>query len=454
MSTAVVPSYADLDACVLQELGHFTVPGAAIGVLREGETDRRAYGVASLRTMQPVTPETLFQIGSISKIFTATLVMRLVDEGLLDLDTPVARYLPDLHLGSEETQDRVTLRHLLSHTSGIEGDRFDDYGWGDDALAKAIAEFDSLRQLTPPGELWSYCNSGFNLAGAVIEHQLETSFEAAIKERLLTPLELERSFFFAHEAIVHPLAVGHSQQPGQAPTVARPYPLPRAVNAAGGIIGSIDDLLRFAAFHLDDGILDGKRHLSQASARAMRAPATAAANFADSYGLGWALRNAKGTAIVGHGGSTNGFQAQLTLVPDHRFALAVLTNGDRGAAAIRGIERWALGEYLGITLDEPSLVEVSAEHLEPFAGVFRQPHAKITVAVEEGGLRVTITSKSPLTDHETTHPDMMLAPISAHEFLVREGEHAGSRVDFLPTDEKSANRIRLGGRLAERVSTE
>lgn len=452
MPTAPTPRYPDLDACAYQELGRFTVPGAAIAVLHDGEVARHAYGVANLETKQPVTPETLFQIGSISKIFTATIAMQLVDEGTLDLDAPVASYLPDLRLGDAAAQRSVTLRHLLSHTSGIEGDRFDDYGSGDDALAKAIAEFPTLRQLSPPGKLWTYCNSGFNLAGAVIEQLTEKPFESAMRQRLLDPLGLGRSFYFAHEAIAYPVAVGHSQEPGHAPTVARHYPLPRAVNAAGGIIGTVGDLLRFAAFHLADGLFDGERRLSEASARAMRQAQTPAANFADRYGLGWALRGAGGALVVGHGGTTNGFQAQLTLVPERAFALAILTNGARGASAIRSIERWLIDEHCGLTLDEAPSTTLPPHRLARFAGSYQQPNASVTVAAVDDHLRIDVVTKSPLTRKETVLPTMTAAPIGEHEFVVTEGDSAGSRLDFLPATDDPPRRIRLGGRLADRAA--
>src|SRR5262249_19665577 len=151
---------ATLDECVRSEMAQWTVPGVAVGVLREGQRELHGYGFASIETEQPVKPETLFQVGSISKVYTATLIMRLVDEGKLALDEPVITYLPDLKLADAQARETITLRHLLSHTSGLFGDYFDDFGLGDDALTRAIATFDTLRQQFEPGALWTYCNSG------------------------------------------------------------------------------------------------------------------------------------------------------------------------------------------------------------------------------------------------------------------------------------------------------
>ena len=446
-------TYDSLTACVLQEMGRWTVPGAAVAVLQDGHVEAHGFGVTSRETCQPVTADTLFQIGSITKVFTATLVMRLVEEGKLDLDTPAVAYLPDLKLGDKDAQRTITLRHLLSHTSGLYGDRFDDYGMGDDALTKGIAEFHSLRQLTPPGELWTYSNTGFYLAGAIVERVTEQPFETAMTERLLRPLGLERSFFFAHEAIAFPVAVGHDQKkPEAAPEVVRRYPLPRVVNPAGGIIATVGDLLRFAALHLCGGEVDGARLLSERSVRAMQEPQTAAANFADAYGIGWSLHTVGDATVVGHGGSTNGFRARLALVPGTGLAIAMLTNGSRGHAAMRGMEEWALAHYRGLRRENRAPVRLSAAELAAFAGRYEQPRATVTVAPEDGALRVEVVGHNPVTKEDEPVPPFVMAPIGPREFLVSDGEGAGTRVDFIPGDGDTPRFIRLWGRLADRVA--
>ena len=182
--------------------------------------------MASIETGQPVRPETLFQAGSISKIFTTTLIMQLVDDGLLDLDAPILPHYPSLRLADEAATARVTMRHLLTHTAGFYGDRFEDYGGGDDAIDRAIAEFHSLRQYTPPGEVWAYSNTGFQLAGGVAARILGTTFERAVQERVLDPLGLTRTFYFAQDAITYPLAVGHNEYDGTPQHVAHAWARP------------------------------------------------------------------------------------------------------------------------------------------------------------------------------------------------------------------------------------
>lgn len=444
---------SSLDEIVNAEMQRWNVPGLVIGVLHQGRRDIRAYGVASTETQQPVRGDTLFQVGSISKLFTATLVMRMVEAGRLDLDRPILEYLPELRLADRAAQSQITLRHTLTHTSGLFGDCFDDYGWGDDALQKYVANLYSLRQLTAPGELWTYCNSGFGLAGAVVERVGGQPFEQAMREQVFALLGLERSFYFAHEAIVYPVAVGHGGAPaGETPAVARHYPLPRASNAAGGVIADVNDLLSFAAFHMGDGTTGGTQVLRRASLQAMQQAQIGAANWSDSWGIGWDRRTLNETLLIGHGGSTNGFQARLTLAPTQGFAIAVLTNSGRGSAAYRPIVDWALQNYCGLRTTDPQPIKVPADQLERFAGLYRQPFAETRLNVRDGGLDAIQTMRSALDPQATTRElQFRLEPIGAREFYINAGELAGMRVDFIGADNAPPRFMRMGGRLSDRV---
>ena len=455
---------AELASLVQAEMQGWHVPGVAVGVLRDVRVESWGFGIASIEIGQPVTPSTLFQIGSITKVFTAMVVMQLVDEGLVDLDAPIHRYLPDFALADATAAGAVTLRHVLSHQAGFWGDNFTDFGPGDDALRRAVGEFPALRQLTAPGELWAYCNTGFQAAGAVIEAVLDTTVEGAIAERVFKPLGMERSVFFAHEAIVYPVAVGHNKLPGKDLAIARPYPLMRCMNAAGGIISTVGDLLSFAVFHLGDGSapspvpvpagmeehIAAPRLLSERSLRAMQEPQVAAGSFADHYGIGWALRTIAGMKVVGHGGSTNGFRAQLTLVPQRRVAVALLTNGSGGAALNRTVEGWALERYAGLRAPDPLPVPMTPAELARFAGRYQQPLADITVTVAGDGLRIEQVTTNPFNNTRVEVPPMQAVPIGPRRFLITDGEAAGSTIDFIPDDGDMPRFIRLHGRLADR----
>src|SRR6476661_3037805 len=252
------------------------VPGAAVGVLEEGTERHDAHGRTSLENPLEVTPETRFQVGSITKTFTGTAICELVASGVLDLDRPVREYLPDLALADADATQRVTLRHLLSHTGGWFGDYFDDTGWGDDAAAIYVERMRELSQQTPVGELWAYNNSGFVLAGHVVERATGKPVEDAVKELVLDPLALTSTTFWPWEVMTERFAAGHVGL-GDELAVARPWPIGRYAAAAGGLASTTPDLPRYARLHLDP----------PPALAAMQQPQAPAAEEGEWIGLAW-----------------------------------------------------------------------------------------------------------------------------------------------------------------------
>lgn len=436
------------------EMARWHVPGMAVGLYRDGEFETAAFGLASLETAQPVTPDTLFQIGSISKVFTATALMQLVDEWKVELDAPVARYLAGFRLSTDEATESLTVRHLLTHTGGFWGDDFTAHGVGDDALEKAVAALANVRQLTAPGETWSYCNAGFQVMGRIIETFGRQPVEDVIRKRVFQPLCLERSTFWAHEAITFPAAIGYNKplEPEKENQVGRPYPITRAMHPAGAIIGTVGDLLKFAAFHMGDGTADGKRVLGPAAMKMMQEPQVRAANMAPHWGLGWWIEEAGGVRVLGHGGSTNGFRATLKVCPERNFAVAALTNGSNGSAVNRAIDHWAFEHYLGLKRESPQPIAMTPAQLAKFAGRYHTPNGDGTVAVEGSGLRLEGWAKSGISGEETQLPTRHALPVSDREFLITDTEMAGSTFDFLFNADGTIRFRRLGGRLADKVS--
>src|SRR5512147_1749502 len=193
--------FQNLSAEITRVIQRLRIPGMAVGVWHDGIEQVAGFGVTSVENPLPVTPDTLFQVGSISKTFTATALMMLREAGKVDLDTPLRAYLPDFRLSDEDVAAHVTIKHLLTHTGGWLGDYFNDFGFGDDAQARMLIEIAKLPQVTPLGEVWSYCNTGFNIAGRLVEVLTGQTYEAAIKEMILDPLEMQRTFFFPHEVL-------------------------------------------------------------------------------------------------------------------------------------------------------------------------------------------------------------------------------------------------------------
>jgi CubicO group peptidase (beta-lactamase class C family) len=332
----------------------------------------------------------------------------------------------------------------------LEGDRFEDTGEGDDAVARYVAGAGDWAQNTAPGEFWSYCNSGFGLAGRIVEVAAGTTFEAAMKERVFVPLGLERSFYFAHEAIIYSAAAGHTQLPGEdAPHVALPYYIGRRAHPAGGIIASAGDLLAFLRFHMGDGVVNGERVLTVKSIRAMQEPQVEIDD-EQAWGIGWGLRTIDSTRVIEHGGGTNGHITQMLGVPEQTFGLVILTNGNRGGHVNEAVEKWALARYCGLRAREPGQVSLPLDQLERLTGTYTQRLETATVALRDGALTMTVIENNPFSGETVEYPPIPLAPLSEWEVIATGGDWEGSRARFIPDADGRPRFLRLGGRLVPR----
>jgi len=425
------------------------VPGISIGIRNGDQVETAAFGIANLNTGAAVVPETLFQIGSISKIFTTTLVMTAVERGELSLDTPVINHVPDLRLADAEARRTITLRHLLTHMSGFYGDRFDDQGRGDDANALAIAAFGDLPQQTKPGELWTYCNAGFDLAGHALERATGHGFEALMRERVFDPLGLTRATYFADEAIRHSVAVGHEPESNDQPDrlrVSSPWAIPRRSNAAGGISTNVAELLAFAEMHFNDGRLGDNRVLTEESARAMRTRQVDADAFR-TWGIGWSMREVGSDSIVEHNGATNGQTARLTVIPARRFAIAVLTNHDRGSVAHTTIASAALERLFGLTTPIRPIISLPRERMSFLSGEYVHGLDELSLSAHGNGIHVERMHRNPFSGGFSHGEPFDLHPVSDRVFAGRGGGMDGSFGDFIFNPDGSVRFFRLGGRL-------
>jgi len=363
------------------------VPGAAAGVLVGDEMTVCATGVTrDDADGVPITDDTLFLVGSITKMWTATLVMQLVDEGHVDLDDRVNSHLdPTLRLADQGVADAVTIRQLLTHTGGFYGDREDPPERGDDALQRAIASYADLPQLHRPGQLFSYCNSGYNVLGRLVECLTGSTWDDALRDRVLSPLGLQRTFTLPEQAMVHPVAVGHDLDLAEkTQTPVTQWCDSRASGPCGGTLAMrAADLLAFAKMHLRDGQgPDGARLLSSQSARLMREPQVTMVDpvMGQAWGLGWEIGRVDEPAVVGHGGNTNGQMAQLFLVPERGVAICVLTNGDATGELRETLCDELLSELVGVTVSQhPAPAPAGTRvDLTPFVGAFGRDDVRLT----------------------------------------------------------------------------
>lgn len=430
-----------------RRMRELVVPGVALGVVHQGREESAYFGVTSVADPLPVDDSTLFQIGSATKTMVATVVMRLAEQGAVDLDAPVRTYLPELRLADEAAARAVTLRHVLTHSGGWLGDYFEDTGRGDDALAKVVANLAVLPQLTPVGTEWHYGNSGFYLAGRVIEVVTGTTFERAMRELLFDPLGMTSSVFFAEDAIAYRAAVGHMVH-GDTPEVARRWALARSAHSAGGVTSTVPDQLRYARFQLGDGSAPGgARLLSAAGLRCMREPAGPGG----AVGLSWWLRTVDGVRIASHGGTTAGFQAELVLVQERQFGLTLLTNSTRGHALGREVVRLALREYCGIEERDPEPRPATVPEITELVGRYEIARGQLELRHAGDDLLLILGPRpgveAPPNGWPPYPPPARCCFTGEDELVVTEGTATGSRIHVLRAADGSIEWLRFGLRL-------
>ncbi len=436
---------------VAEEQARHPIPGVVVGVAHGDEDLVVPFGITNVDHPVPVDENTLFQIGSITKTFLGTLVMRLVDEGRLDLDVPVRRWVPELRLRDEDVASRVTLRHLLTHTAGWFGDHFEDTGANDDALARYVGLMETFEQQVPPGTIWAYNNAAFALAGRIVEKVTDRPVERAMRELLFHPLGLRHTFFFADEVITYRTASGHNVFDGRA-RVARPWALARAANCLGGIVSTVPELLRYARFHMGDGTTaEGERYLSPASIALMRSH-VADGPLGQWRGIAWAIQDAGGVEIVSHGGATIGQQALLQIAPSRRFALAMLTNTNEAAQIQSAMARWAWRRYLGVEHEEPAVTPHTHQGAARVAGVYRQPASELVVSADGASLTLRhrpldSSFRKRMEEPPPVPKPVALAFCAPDRLLLLEGPLRGSQIEVL-----NADWIRFGSRIYRRVS--
>jgi CubicO group peptidase (beta-lactamase class C family) len=306
------------------------------------------------------------------------------------------------------------MRHLLTHTSGIDGDVFTDTGRGDDCLEKYAASLEEAAQNHPLGATWSYCNSGFSLTGRVIEKLTGGTWDAAIQQRLIQPLGLRHTGTLPEEALLHRAAVGHIGEPGTEPQRApSAWGLPRSAGPAGLINATVGDVLTWARVHMVGGVAaDGTRILSEASTAAMTEKEAELPDkyiLGDSWGLGWIRFGWDGRRLVGHDGNTLGQAAFLRILPDAGLAVTLLTNGGNTRDLYEDLYREIFAELADLEMPrmlEPPAEPVSVE-IAPHLGRYQRASVQLDVLERDG---------QPIIRTEVTGPLAALIPETVHEY--------------------------------------
>jgi CubicO group peptidase (beta-lactamase class C family) len=470
------PRFRAVAQSLTEAMTALKVPGAALGILADGREEHATFGYASTEGAVPVTAETLFQIGSLNKTYTATAAMRLLDAGRLSLDAPVRTYLPELRLADDAVARAVTVRHLLTHTGGWWGDYFSNTGTGDDALAIYTRYvLPTLEQIAPLGGFFSYNNAGFVLLGRVIEVLTGRPYRAALADLVLDPLDLPRSTFLPETVLRRPHATGYSVTPAAAAAGAEPAPvdplfLPRSVDPAGGLWSTTGEQLRYARFHMGDGSAGGRRLLLAETLGLMQTPQIGVPGQGPlTMGMSWFVLQTGGLRLLYHGGDTFGQHTEFWIAPDAGFALVVFANAQPGGALAGPLAfAEALRQYFGVgggaagagaaaaggavvprlALPPGALAAFGGRYATPNVGIDIRPDGE-DLALHVDVLRVP-GQVQPL-DQQALPPDARATIVAPDVALVtaQSGEPAAT-IQFLRRPDGSVGWLSLGTRLYPR----
>jgi CubicO group peptidase (beta-lactamase class C family) len=442
---------------------NFGIPGVAVAVLADGRETFACHGVTSIDNPLPIDRDTLFVLGSVTKTFTATALLRLVAEGSVELDAPVRRYVPELGLADERTASDITVLNLLNHTAGLGVGYIADTGEGDDALANYVAKLTELELVAPPGTRASYSQAGYNLIGRIVEKRTGLTYERAVASLVLEPLGLSHSFYARNDVMTRRFAVGHNPGDDGTLSVARLWRRWRGDNPGGGLASSVADQLRWARFHLGDGHLGDGRAATGAQVlpadllHRMQQPTVElrGSTLGDALGLCWFLRDVDGVRTVGHGGSANGQFAELLMVPERDFAVVSLSNaGPDGIPFNQTVVRWALRRYLGVTDRDPEPLPYDEARGRDLTGTYQTDDLTLIIRSDGSRLTLEVDIKPEIraaaeTELPPGYPPgaIGLLPGDGDEYILTEGGMRGQRGFFTRNAQRAVVGVDLAGRL-------
>ena len=447
---------------VTETATEFGIPGVAVGVWADGREIYACHGVTSIANPLPINRDTLYTLGSISKTYTATALMRLVAEGRVGLDAPVRRYVPELMLADERAAEQVTVLNLLNHTSGLDWDLLIETGEGDDALAVYVARLAELKMIAPPGARTSYSQAGYSLLGRAIEKIVGMPYEQAIASLVFEPLGLSQSFFTPVPVMIRRFVVGHSRGEDGTLSVSEVWRGPRCRNPGAGVASSAADVLRWARFHLGDGRAEsGLEVLPADLLQRMKEPTAAlqTSSLGDAIGISWFLRDVDGVRIVGHGGSAIGQFAELVTVPERDFAVVSLSNASpNGIPFNQAVVRWALENYLGVIDRDLEPLPYDEARAREVVGSYENDAMTGTICTDGAGLTLETLLKPEVRAVLDTDPGPDPAPcdlglLPRDEYILTSGEFKGLRGFFTRDESGAVIGVDLAGRLFKRIPT-
>jgi CubicO group peptidase (beta-lactamase class C family) len=363
-----------VDTFMTDLMALYDIPGAGIAIVQNGEVlYTQGYGTRNTETGEPVTPNTQFAIGSVTKSFTALDISQLVDEGRVNLDAPVITYLPDFKLSDPVATQTVTVRDLLAQTTGLPGT--DDFAWYSGRitnLKQAVDYVAHVNLAAEPGSVHIYDNYNYAIAGYLIEQVTGQTWEDYTREHILQPLGMTGADFDTQTmqqrpdyASPHILDILRGMQPC-------PFVSLQGIASAGAINASAREMANYLVFQLGDGTFNGTRLVSAALLNEMHTqqiafppmPPIGPTGFqSQGYAMGWMTAGFHGYPVLWHNGSIDGFYTMVMFMPSENVGVAVLSNAGLGTGSLFTLAAslWVLQRIVGITSDRDVVEALNEE---------------------------------------------------------------------------------------------
>lgn len=355
-----------LEKTILDEMKQKRVPGAAVAIVCEDKVIyQKGFGVGNIETKTPIAPETLFRLGSTTKMFVALAAVRLAEKGKIDLSAPIGKYAKGLH----PKIAKLTLHQLLSHTAGLKDDAPQEGPPDETALAERVKNWDETAFFTEPNKIYSYANTGYVLASYVLEQAEGKSFAEVMNEIVFQPLGMKRSTFRPLMAMTYPLALGHSASPNGI-NIVRPFAENAANYAPGSMFSNVEELSRFLIAFLNQGDLDGGQKLTPSSLQMITQPKSDIIALKRKYGYGLVSFTEDGVPIVMHTGGRIGYGSIIWTVPEKKFGVIILANN---TVVFSNSARTAMSLFVQTKPDkalDPKPISLSLDEIKQYEGKY------------------------------------------------------------------------------------
>ncbi len=432
------------ESWIREQMAYQHQPGVVVGIVSGGELVwAKGFGYSDVERQLPATPQTVFRLGSVTKLFTATAVLQLRDRGALRLDDPVTEHLGELKYRNRFPEGpAITVRHLLTHTSGLPREADFPY-WTDrrfptpEQMIEALAEQENVYEA---GSRYKYSNLGIALLGEVVAAVSEMPYEAYVTRHILGPLGMTSTWARYEDVDAERLATGYLIRRGDGSQPVAPATDANGIGPAADVSSSLEDLARFVSAHLYSGPAAKAPLLAPRTLRDMHRVHWLSRSWRSGRGLGFSVWRQDARTLAGHGGWVAGYRTQVAFDDESGFGVVVLTNSDEGGP----------GSYLRQAFDflVPAMekaAESPAESVEPppesrYAGAYHNPWGEVTdIAVIDGGLVMYGRSYPPSSDIEGE-----LTELTREDEHVYRHEDNGEPVVFELRPDGRVARVKVG----------